>query len=132
MFDLPLNQLSALAVLPILLLVFIGFWPHFIRKIAEKHFNTPETWMIMFIMAMDVGSWARLIYWDIYRGIQTGFLPSISSQITNATFNVGTGIAGMLALTALYVAIPKEDRKGWNIFTAPFYPKRLRNLFQRG
>lgn len=132
MFGLPLNELTAFLALPILTLVLIGFWPHFITRIKERHWNIPDTWLILAIMVWDVRSITRLFFWDIYRNWYLGFESFELGQRVNASFNTLSILGGILALTALYTAIPKDDRKGWNIFTAPFYPKRLRNLFQRG
>lgn len=132
MLEIPLNSLAALLATPVLLLVFTGFWPHFIRRLKERRWLEPETWLIVSIMIFDVRSLSRLTYWDFYKEFTRESFNHISVQLVNGGFNLLSLIGGLFALTTLYLSIPKEDRKGWNIFTAPFYPKKLRSLFRRG
>lgn len=124
------NEVTGLISMVFFVLVFIGFWPHFLRRLSVRHWHDPETWMIIFIMAMDARGFLRVSYWDVYRGIWLGVSPSAMTAWTNGTFNIMAILACLAALEALRRSIPGADRKNWNIITAAFYPRRV-NLFGR-
>ena len=80
----------------------------------------------------------------IFRGLFWDILPSLMgkdefyavinsidpSTWPNIVFHVIMGVAGLRLMYGFWLMIPDEDRGAYNIFTAAFYPKKLRMIIR--
>lgn len=84
------------------------------------------------------------VFWiisaSIFRGFFWDILPNVMGRETfrallgsidpstwpNIFFHVIMGVAGLRLMYGFWLMIPDEDRGAYNIFTAAFYPKKLR------
>lgn len=131
------NEITAALALPFLLLVLRGFWPSFIRILAERDFANPRSWMVAMILIADVKGIVRMMWWDIARPVmhlyETGGI--MHHPAFNALFNGGINLASFAAalcgLKVLHLTIPEDQRNHWSIWTAAFYPTRIRLLCKR-
>lgn len=85
------------------------------RKTATPHLGAAIWWLVM-------RSVCRSIWWDFFQGFDLG-------NSSNWMWNLMGIYACWHGLRGFYLALPAKYRKRYNILTAPFYPKRLENLF---
>ena len=78
----------------------------------------------------------RGLFWDILPFIigKNEFYAIVSSidpsNWPNIVFHVIMGVAGLRLMYGFWLMIPDEDREAYNIFTAAFYPKKLRIIIR--
>ena len=76
------------------------------------------------------------LFWDILPNLMgreefRAMLGSIDpSTWPNMIFYVIMGVAGLRLMYGFWLMIPDEDRGTYNIFTAAFYPKKLRMVIR--
>ena len=79
---------------------------------------------------IQLGLLLRLVWWDGVRTLTIYYDPSVWAGISaatggteiNAIFNTIAIVGGLLTLQARLMLIPDDDRPGWTLFTAVFYP----------
>jgi len=122
------NEATALVALPFMLLSFRGFAPHFLRRLRQKRWDEPEFWMTAILLLAEIKSVARMGYWDVWRPFVTGRFDTmgLAGTLFNAAFNTASIAIGVAGLMVLWLTIPPAQRRGWSIFSAPFYPEGLR------
>ena len=78
----------------------------------------------------------RGLFWDILPSMmgQEKFYAMIGqinpSTWPNIFFHVMMAVAGIRLMYGFWLMIPDEDRGSYNIFTAAFYPKKLRMIIR--
>ena len=78
----------------------------------------------------------RGLFWDIlpsFMGKHEFYLMIDSihpSTWPNIFFHIMMGVAGIRLMYGFWLMIPDEDRGAYNIFTAAFYPKKLRMIIR--
>lgn len=118
------NEFAAMITIPVLLLVMRGFMPFlWNRLVHSEQYPRAQIAMSVKMIILNPVLAVRMGYWDLWRPFTTGNYGTLSGSLANAGFNFAILAAAICALYALYYSIPEEDRHGWNIFTAPFYPK---------
>ena len=130
------NEITAVIVVPILILSIRGFWPHLLRALRTGDWHSPQSWLVAFLLIVDTKGVVRMVYWDIFRPLRFGTDGSLEGALVNGFLNTFAGVASICGLLALYYAIPQQHedpalrRDAWSIWSAPFYPNRLR-IFSR-
>jgi ABC-type transporter Mla maintaining outer membrane lipid asymmetry permease subunit MlaE len=89
----------------------------YLRGDAVRHLGAALFW----IGTMSAG---RIIWWDVFHGFGLGIG-------YNAMWALIGMYGGYHALSAVYQLIPVEDRDGYNIITAVFYPASLAKRFRK-
>ena len=115
----------------IMLLVLIAFrrsaWA--IGGTGIHHIMAGVFWIIS-------ASISRGLFWDILPNLMgreefRAMLGSIDPPTwPNIFFHVIMGVAGLRLMYGFWLMIPDEDRGAYNIFTAAFYPKKLRMIIR--
>ena len=78
----------------------------------------------------------RGLFWDILPNLMgredfRTMLGSVDpSTWPNIFFHVIMGVAGIRLMYGFWLMIPDEDRGSYNIFTAAFYPKKIRMIIR--
>ena len=78
----------------------------------------------------------RGLFWDMLPNLMghEGFLLMLGtinpSTWPNIFFHVIMGIGGLRLMYGFWMMIPDEDRGHYNIFTAAFYPKKIRMMIR--
>ena len=103
-----------------------GFWP-----LASGPRSTPGVRSLSrSILLFSISLFLRASYYlTIY--LYYGDRNVILGSFTNILHGLILIIGGYYILRVLHLTIPEEERHGWNLITAPFYPKKWRNIFTR-
>ena len=119
-----INEITAVVAIPVLLLSNRGFWPHLWRIIwADKEYPAAIKALVLMTLIINVKGVLRMAYWDLWRPWYADGGQTVHGSIVNASLNSMALAAGVCGLAALYYAIPRTERAGWNWVTAPFYPR---------
>lgn len=125
-----LNEATAVVAFALSLLVLRGFIPYLLSTRDGRHSSDLVRYLSLGVSLMFLFALARLTYYDLWRTAGAYFRwidaqqLNSTSQAANALFNFGVGWAAYFALLFLLHAIPASDRGGYNILTAPFYPRK--------
>lgn len=125
-----MNEVTAVVSFIMSLLVLRGFIPYLLSSHDGRHNSDLVRHLSLGVSLMFLAALARLTYYDMWRTAGAYFhwidaqQLNSTSQAANTLFNLGVGWAAYFALLFLLHAIPASDRGGYNILTAPFYPRK--------
>lgn len=88
---------------------------------------SPSALLRASLTVYHVKMFARIAWWDVLviAGIAVGAITmsvAIWASAANVGFNLVSICGSVLALKSQHRSIPEEDRAGYTILTAPFYP----------
>ena len=120
------NMITAMAAFVLMGLVAVGFAPH-----LKWRGHDANSMMSVFVAVVSGVLWMRLLWWSLLRPMlgAVGMMPPSTAApwvyMINIGFDLGAIVAALAALMALYLSLPEDERKHYNLLTVPFYPRRF-------
>lgn len=117
------TNISGLLAVVVLGLVIYGF-----RRYINRPRMAPIDYIGTGIWIICLATISRFIWWDVVPDI-TGFAwrtVAIQSYTVNWIFNLGVLTGGIYILKGFYLIVDAQAPGQYSIWTAVFYPKRLR------
>ena len=121
-----LDTITSIPAISALALVFRGFWPFMVKHPSEEL----RLFSIGMIMIVG-GKMLRIFYWNVLRSGIIEYDPDAwlawvrlvhGASYVNGIFNLIFLVGSIYILRGFMAMIPADERKNWNILTAPFYP----------
>ena len=118
-----LTAVSAVAATLMLALVIYGF-----RRYIKRPRFAPIDYIATGIWLMALAKLTRLLWWDV---VPYTFLPNltdfrVAQHEVNWIFDLLVVLACWYMLKGIHIMVEAKEPGKYNVFTAVFYPKRLR------
>lgn len=117
------EYITSISLVLISLMIARGFVPILTRPDESPVWNLAAA-----VMSIQIGIAARALYWSAFPADWRAFL---GKAPPNIIFGAILILGSYYLLRVLYLIIPDAERPHYNLFTAPFYPRRWREQLAR-